>query len=310
MDFQKATKTNQSDHQRVPRNSAKPVLSPHTPIHPVLQLQRALGNEAFGRLVQAKLRIGQPGDIYEQEADRVAELIMRMLEPSDQKQTEEDEEELIQGKPLAAQMTPLIERQIGEYDKKEEEGKVLQTKEVYGRTSEVTPILESRINALKGGQPLPESVRAFFEPRFGYDFSQVRLHSGSMAAETTSALNARAFTIGQNIVFGTGQYAPEILEGCRLLAHELAHTIQQNGTTEQTNQQTKNQKFGFEIRNPRAALPVLYVSDPAIFPDIQLARIPASALLADFVNWTQRAIDDLRPGGSRTLEIEALTILR
>jgi len=88
--------------------------------------------------------------------------------------------------------------------------------------------MESTINSIKGGgQPLPESTRNFFEPRFGHDFSRVRVHTDSQAAESARAIKARAFTIGQAVVFGAGQYTPESTEGKSLLAHELTHVVQQ-----------------------------------------------------------------------------------
>jgi hypothetical protein len=78
------------------------------------------------------------------------------------------------------------------------------------------------------GQPLDADTRAFFEPRFGHDFSQVRVHTDSRAAESAQLVNALAYTVGHNVVFGAKQYAPATLEGQRLLAHELTHTIQQH----------------------------------------------------------------------------------
>jgi uncharacterized protein DUF4157 len=77
------------------------------------------------------------------------------------------------------------------------------------------------------GQPLDASTRAFFEPRFGHDFSQVRVHTDAPAAASAQAVNALAYTVGRDIVFGAGQYTPQNAEGRRLLAHELAHTMQQ-----------------------------------------------------------------------------------
>jgi hypothetical protein len=101
-------------------------------IDQILSLQRTIGNQAVQRLVnsgviQAKLKIGQPNDIYEQEADRVAEQVMRMPDPRMQRQAEEkeEEEELIQTKSLAEQITPLVQRQVEE---QEEEEDLLQTK--------------------------------------------------------------------------------------------------------------------------------------------------------------------------------------
>ena len=143
-------------------------------------------------MIQTKLKINEPGDIYEQEADRVADEVMQMPEPQ----------------PVSREN--------------------LQTKEISRENAEATLDLESRINAIRGvGQPLSETEREFFEPRFGYDFSQVRLHTDSQTAETARVVNAQAYTVGWDVVFGAGQYNPGTKAGQQLLAHELAHTIQQ-----------------------------------------------------------------------------------
>ena len=183
--------------------------------------------------LQTKLRIGEPGDKYEQEADRVAEQVMRMPELNVQRQVEREEKEegeLLQPQPLAGQITPVIQRQVEE---EEEEEELLQAKSAPDQTPEVTPALANHINALPGGgQPLHPATRAFMEPRFGQDFSQVRVHTDSRAAETARTVNARAFTVGRDVVFGAGQYAPERSEGQRLLAHELTHMVQQRSLSE------------------------------------------------------------------------------
>lgn len=80
------------------------------------------------------------------------------------------------------------------------------------------------------GQPLDAKTRTFMEPRFGHDFSQVRVHTGAKAVESAQAVNALAYTVAQNVVFGAGQYAPLASEGRRLLAHELTHVVQQQVT--------------------------------------------------------------------------------
>jgi hypothetical protein len=77
------------------------------------------------------------------------------------------------------------------------------------------------------GQPLDLDTRAFMEPRFGHDFSQVRVHTNANAAESARAVNALAYTVGRDVVFGAGQYAPITYAGRQLIAHELTHTIQQ-----------------------------------------------------------------------------------
>jgi hypothetical protein len=120
----------------------------------------------------------------------------------------------------------LIQRQA-----EEEEEEHIQTKKSGEKTSQASYGLNAQIHSLKGGgQPLPKSERAFFESRFGSDFSQVRVHKDSQAAETARVVNARAYTMGQDMVFGSGQYAPETTAGKRLLAHELTHVVQQNKT--------------------------------------------------------------------------------
>lgn len=77
------------------------------------------------------------------------------------------------------------------------------------------------------GQPLDQETRAFFEPRFGHDFSQVRVHTDARAAESAHKVNALAYTVGQDVVFGAGQYTPATNEGLKLMAHELTHIVQQ-----------------------------------------------------------------------------------
>ena len=160
--------------------------------------------------LQAKLRIGQPGDIYEQEADRVADAVMRMPEPGVQRQVEpeeeeketlqskplanqitplvqvqrqeepEEEEETLQAKPFIEEITPLVQRQVEPEEEEEEE---LQAKATSSRLSETNPNLESKVHSLRGGgQPISDNDRAFFEPRFGHDFSQVRMHTDTRAA--------------------------------------------------------------------------------------------------------------------------------
>ena len=154
--------------------------------------------------IQTKLTVNQPGDKYEQEADQVAEQVMRMPEPRVQRQVDlEEEEELLQSKPMGQGRT----------------GGDL------GTQGEAPAIVHDVIRS--PGRPLAPATRVFFESRFGHDFSQVRVHADGKAAESAAAVNALAYTVGPDVVFATGQYAPGTHAGQRLLAHELAHTIQQ-----------------------------------------------------------------------------------
>jgi hypothetical protein len=83
--------------------------------------------------------------------------------------------------------------------------------------------------AHRGGQALPAGVRALFEPRFHHDFSDVRVHTDGEATAAAAAIDARAYTVGNDIVFGAGQYQPDARDGQRLIAHELTHVVQQRG---------------------------------------------------------------------------------
>ena len=91
--------------------------------------------------------------------------------------------------------------------------------------NDVPPIVHEVLRS--PGQALDAGTRAFMEPRFGYDFSQVRVHADAKAAESAQAVNALAYTVGRDVVFGEGEYEPGTSEGRRLLAHELTHVVQQ-----------------------------------------------------------------------------------
>jgi hypothetical protein len=90
--------------------------------------------------------------------------------------------------------------------------------------------LDGYISGLSGGQSLPNELRNFYEPRFGCDFSNAKLHTDSAAAKSASSINALAYTTGNNIVFNSGQYDPASTKGRQLLAHELTHIVQQHST--------------------------------------------------------------------------------
>ncbi len=167
-------------------------------IHPVLQLQSLIGNEAVTALIQTKLLVSEPGDVYEQEADRVAEEFMRMPESPLQKASDETSRKLVR------------------------------TKAVNTPSTEISPDLEAKIRISEGkGQLLSDSIRAFFEPRFGVDFSNVRVHTDNEADQLNRAFNARAFTARQDVFLRQGEYNAGSSTGKELLAHELTHVAQQ-----------------------------------------------------------------------------------
>lgn len=103
------------------------------------------------------------------------------------------------------------------------------------RNSEGVPPIVNEVLGL-AGQPLDAETRTFFEPRFGHNFSNVRVHADALAAKSARAVNALAYTVGRNVVFGEGQFAPATTAGRRLMAHELTHVVQQSAvTSEPTN---------------------------------------------------------------------------
>jgi hypothetical protein len=152
--------------------------------------------------VQAKLEIGRPDDEYEREADEVADKVMRMPAPCCSGRPNESEKK-IHLKPLSSSSAGI----------------------------EVSPEVEAQIQSLRstGGRALSDSERAFFEPRLGHDFVDVRVHADARAAESARVVGAEAYTVGQHLVFRIGRDALRTDEGRRLMAHGLTHVVQQTG---------------------------------------------------------------------------------
>jgi hypothetical protein len=336
----------------------------------VARFQKQYGNNAVHRMhasgmLQAKLKIGRPGDKYEREADNVADRVMNMPELNIGRQ--EDKAEEIQANPLADQITPLAQRQIEEegkvqsqpeeeeqaqakfFQRQEEEEEPAQAKflqrqeeeeepaqakllqrqeeeeepvqaqflqrqeeeeeqaqpkllqrqeeeeepaqakllqrqeeeeELQAQTEEeeepvqaksssseagrISPAIESGIKSIRGGgRRLSESTRSFFEPRFGRNFSGVRIHADSNANHMARSLSAMAFTVGQDVVFGSGQYSPGSRTGRSLLAHELTHVVQQsrpgNARIMRRVRYSSRRKYGYKRRDAT----VLYGSNRA-----------------------------------------------
>ena len=171
----------------------------------VLQLKRASSDGS------EKLAVNTPGDSYEQEADHISAQVMQMPEPQLQR--------------ACACGGGCSKCQAGALDHAHEH---VQTKHIgssdSGQTS-APPLVHEALAS--PGQPLDAATRAFMEPRFGHDFSHVRVHSGPEAARSTRAVNALAYTVGPNIVVGADRFAPATQQGRSLLAHELTHVVQQ-----------------------------------------------------------------------------------
>jgi hypothetical protein len=152
--------------------------------------------------------LGLLDDPLEREADRVAERVMRM--PASR---------------VSISPGPLQVSRRCASCKDEEDGRIVQTKPADSTAvggGDVPGVVHEALR--KPGQPLDVASRSFFEPRFGRDFSRVRVHTGGLAAESARALDALAYTVGDQIVFADGQSQRR-----GLLAHELAHVVQQSG---------------------------------------------------------------------------------
>ncbi|MDV7390900.1 DUF4157 domain-containing protein [Arthrospira platensis SPKY1] len=119
--------------------------------------------------------------------------------------------------------------QHGQCTECKKKGLALQRRAVNQNGPEVAPPIVHEV-LRSPGRPLDPATRAYMEPRFGRDFSRVRVHTDGRASESAQTINARAYTVGNHIAFGVGQYAPETSSGERLLAHELAHTVQQRNS--------------------------------------------------------------------------------
>ncbi|MFA5241068.1 MAG: DUF4157 domain-containing protein [Sulfuricella sp.] len=163
------------------------------------------------RGAQARLAVSQPHDPLEREADRVADEVVHGV--------------------AGANIHPAgaeVQRTCKECEDELREKKI-QARPIAGNMPAVADELTEGMASLQGrGVPLPPSARGFFEPRFGRDFSAVSIHSGEPAARLARSVGARAFTLGRDIVFGAGEYAPSSTAGQHLLAHELTHVVQQS----------------------------------------------------------------------------------
>lgn len=170
---------------------------------PVLQREPACPcGGGCPRCAAAELAIGPPGDRYEREADAVAERVMRR-----------DDRE--------AGAFPAGSRLQGAGGEGAEAG-IPAAESAAAAPGVVEEVLKTP------GEPLDPAARAFFEPRFGFDFGAVRVHTGARAGESAAALGASAYTVGSRVVFGEGSYAPSSPPGRGLLAHELSHVVQQS----------------------------------------------------------------------------------
>lgn len=199
-----ARETDDLSHESEP-NLSEPVQAQVVP--KTLIVQGTIGNQALQRILlkqdptkhanptSGNSTLHEPGDAYEQEADRAAEQVMNMGQPSQSNQPQAAADKIESGQDSASDNS-------------------------------------------KGGNALDPETRQFFEPRFGHDFANVRVHSDHAANESARRLGARAYTEGEHINFAAGEHKPSTRAGRQLLAHELAHVVQQSRTSDRATSQT------------------------------------------------------------------------
>jgi Domain of unknown function (DUF4157)/L,D-transpeptidase catalytic domain len=236
-------------------------------IHPtsrgLLQRKCACGNgagaagtctecqEKQGIALQTKLRVSEPGDRYEQEADRVAEEVIRSQTMLDKKQvlnsistsftSIQRQEEVLEDNLERSKEELDMESELGldeeEIEPEDDEGL---TPDETGmpklETGVISPAQYSPIDVPSGqGKPIDPVARDFMEQKIGFNFSKVRIHDDTEAAASAKHLHAHAYTIRSDIYFNQDQYNPRTTDGLKLLAHELTHVVQQTGLPQSSN---------------------------------------------------------------------------
>jgi Domain of unknown function (DUF4157) len=209
------------------------------------------GGHNFGRIavgLQRKLAINQPGDRFEQEADRMAEYAVHGSSST-----------------AASSISPITAAAVQREDALPT---TLASNNYHPKLPPAAPGIVNEVLS-SSGQPLDAATRDLIGSRFGYDFSRVRIHTDARAAESARSVSALAYTVGTHLVFGPGQYQPATAAGLRLLAHELAHTIQQGAAPRLT-----GGDFPFLSRHT--------IGRPRI---LQRYTVPADLACGDVVDW-------------------------
>jgi len=215
------------------------------------------GSSTFFPSIQKKIAVGKPNDAFEVEADSVADKVVNTTEPNTSIQKKGEGEEEIQQKPLAATISPFVQRMESSEEeavqtkseaiqkmeeeesvqaKEEESVQAMEEEEVQTKSNTkitaATPTVDKNLKSSKGsGNQMEKSTKKTMEYGFGYNFENVSIHTDSTAIQMNKELGAHAFTHGNDIYFNKDKYKPATKEGKHLLAHELTHTIQQEKST-------------------------------------------------------------------------------
>jgi hypothetical protein len=249
-------------------------------------------------IVQTRLRTRAARDRFDQEADRVAHRVMRQPAPAGA------------CSPVSATAGACCQRATD--PSREEEtfslNDLLSMKEKPGLAHAATPAAATALRRIeRGGQPIDHATRTSMEGRFGQDFGRVRIHRDARAAEAAEAIGARAFTFGDHIAFGAGEFQPATLQGQRLLAHELTHVLQQTGTSGLVQRTcdctTGRRATGSEHTGLAAAFPHLAADDYCIIapPDSSYNCIAWS--VSNTNQWIWDQVDSVYGDGDGTASI-------
>jgi hypothetical protein len=226
------------------------------------------------RGIQRKLTVNEPGDAYEQEADRVADQVMRM--PAPQTAAAHAASPVSAGSAAGLQRACACGGTCDDCKKKHPDDNHVRVQmkaagPVNAGGIEAPPIVHEVLRS--PGQPLDAATRAFMEPRFGHDFSGVRVHTDARAAESAKVVQAKAYTAGQNVVFGAGAFAPGSEEGQRLLGHELAHVVQSHHSVPTHRSPPKGPIVPTKVNAPVSSAAALASSSPMAKTSSQTVRL-------------------------------------
>lgn len=246
--------------ERRPAAAATVQRSAAAAMSPAQALQRRLGNQGTHALISRSIaapaqvsvavpasaqfaRVSQPNDPAELEAREIARKVANMTEPA---------------KPAAAKTDEKEKKKTVQRD-------AIPAAAPAPAAASISPV---------GGSPLPSGVRSFMEPRFGADFSNVRIHTGEAAAQQSSALSAHAFTVGEHVLFGRDQFKPESASGRELIAHELTHTIQQGVSVQRSEDTTVSQHAPVGVQRLGISDALDWIADKANYiPGFRLLTI-------------------------------------
>jgi len=251
--FASTTKSEHTSGMKTARSAAGPEAERHDPVTTFSSatILRKVACACGGccpacQASSRNLKISQPNDPAEIEADQIAVRVMRM--PSSDLRTRTSQHDArLHG---SADVSETLHRKCDKCEEEDELETVQRKAPPIGPVGSSLPQPHVREALSSAGQPLDHQTRAFFEPRLGYDLSSVRVHTDPTAAESARAVEARAYTFGSDIVFAEGEFHPSSESGHELLAHELAHVVQGGTHTADKLQRTPASKVSCANRTP------------------------------------------------------------